>query len=365
MLRIDPQVYKLKDKRISDVSNSRMSIQSLIFTISPGDYLIFINNTVYALTQEQYYAAGAIRMPDMIQKKSFQYLLSNIPQELLQQDKTKLNKIKSQKVGCSTCKYNTYKFKVLNILKNYNELYAKYVTKPDIQQVKQYPQTTSPLISKVSTIFPKFFQIPSYERKSCLDCVTKHICMAWIKGNQSLQGYPQHLALCLANLQEAYQQTPKDCFQLRQLLMFCIAKTKKEQKAFVPWKNLLYIIDLSRQSTNDRDANDQNQTDSSFDLQLNEQVTEQLYNIPVTQKALIIKELDKLIHTEYNKEGKQAFVQYTGLLGSIADLILPYSTSASNILRNRRIMFRAAPQLVRDTQYDCKDFRQAIIKKTS
>ena len=54
-------------------------------------------------------------------------------------------------------------------------------------------------------------------------------------------------------------------------------------------------------------------------------------------------------------------MEYTGLMSGLADSILPYSSVAANILRNRRIMFRAAPELVRDTEYDCKDYREALI----
>lgn len=365
MIKIDPQVYKLKDRRIKAVQNSSMSLQSLILTIRPGDYIIYLNNTVYALTESQYYAALPILMPDLLNKDSFYSILKDIPNELQQNDKIQLQKIKDQKIGCSSCKYNTYKFKVMDILRKYPQIYNKYVQINQRNIVQPYPKVSQPVVAKVGKMFPKFFQVPSYQRKSCLDCVTKHVCMAYIKGNQAQQGYPQHLALCLANLQEAYEQTPKDCIELKQLLLFCIAKTKKQNKAFIPWKNILYVVDLSRQFTKDKDANNSNQVDSSFDLELNEQIKAQLYSIPVTQKALLIKQIDQLIRIQYNKEGKQLVTLYTGLSGSVADLILPYSAAASNILRNRRIMFRAAPQLVRDTQYDCKDFRQAIVKKTN
>jgi hypothetical protein len=43
-------------------------------------------------------------------------------------------------------------------------------------------------------------------------------------------------------LQEAYEECPKDCSAIREMLLFCIGKTKLENKAFIPLDNLLYLI---------------------------------------------------------------------------------------------------------------------------
>ena len=51
-----------------------------------------------------------------------------------------------------------------------------------------------------------------------------------------------------------------------------------------------------------------------------------------------------------------------GYLGSLADLILPFSEGTSNVLRNRRLMFKAAPQLVCNTEYDNKDLKEALLQ---
>lgn len=50
-------------------------------------------------------------------------------------------------------------------------------------------------------------------------------------------------------------------------------------------------------------------------------------------------------------------------MGVIADMLLPFSPQVSNMLRNRRLMFKACPDLVRNTCYDCKDLVAAM--KTS
>lgn len=362
MINVDPQLFKLKDPRVLSLLNSKLSVQGLIHTIVPGDFIIFINNTLYALSEQQYYASTLINTPDFIEQQNFHNLLNSQLTGLTQKDKKQLARIKNDKISCRTCKYNTYKYKVLNIISKYTDIYDRYVTKSK-RQIKSYPEVTQKIHSKVSKLFKHFFKLSTYERKSCLDCVTKHVCMAYIKGNQSEQGYPQHLALCLANLQEAYQETPNDCTELKELLMFCIAKSKKQNKAFVPWRNILYIINLSRSLTFDRDANDSNQIDSSFQLQLNFDTKQQLYNIPIKQKAQLIRTIDKIIQLQYKLNGQNLISSYIGSLGILADDILPYSKCASNVLRNRRIMFKAAPELVRDTEYDCKDFREALINK--
>lgn len=52
-------------------------------------------------------------------------------------------------------------------------------------------------------------------------------------------------------------------------------------------------------------------------------------------------------------------------MGSLADMILPFSVKVSNLLRNRRLMFKACPELVRQTEYDCKDLQEALKSPTA
>ena len=62
MLRADEQVFKLNDSRVKALSTGKLTVAALAYTIKPGDYMILYKNTVYALTEDQYYAAQQMDM---------------------------------------------------------------------------------------------------------------------------------------------------------------------------------------------------------------------------------------------------------------------------------------------------------------
>ena len=359
MLKVDEQVFKLKDPRINALSHGRLTVQALAYTIKPGDWIILYKDTIYALSQDEYYAAQQMQAQNQLTKEVFQTVLKQDLNKFDAQDKAAVQRIKKSKSNCSACQYNAYKTQLLRIMQKYPWMLSKYKLVKTKKEILKYPETTEQILPKVYKLFDRFFQKTNYQRKPCLDCVQKHVGMAYIKGCQSQQGYPEHLVLAVANLEQAYEQCPTDCTALRETLMFCIGKTKKDDKLFLPLDNILYLINISKQETKIEAALDQNQADDSFDLEMDESMITQISNIPVLKKVQILKEVRDLISLQYS--GKQHIsVKFQGYLGSIADMILPFSVKTSNMLRNRRLMFKACPQLVRQTQYDCKDLQDAL-----
>lgn len=366
-MNIDSQVLKLKDSRIEAVLHGRLALQNLVFTIHPGDWLILYKNTIYTLTEDQYYASQGIVSKQILSKQQFEKILQQPFEDFSDIDKVELKYIKDHKNNCSFCKYNRFKAKLLQILKKYPDKLKKYKLLAQIPQVKQYPAVKDTIVSKVSKIFPIFFQRAQYTRKPCLDCVQKHLAQAttligqaYIKGCQTLQGYPEHLDLAIANLQQAYEECPKDCQQLRETLMFCIGKSKKQNKLFVPIDALLYLIQIARNSTSIDEALDNNQINESFALQLNTQCKAELAKIPIPTKAILIKKLNQIIALQYSEPDKYTSFKYQGLMANLADQLVNFSVEAANILRNRRLLFKASVQLTRDSEYDCKDFIAAL-----
>lgn len=55
-----------------------------------------------------------------------------------------------------------------------------------------------------------------------------------------------------------------------------------------------------------------------------------------------MNELKALIALEYSNKDHIS-VKYQGYMGSLADMILPFSVKVSNLIRNRRLMFKACP----------------------
>lgn len=367
-IKIDNEVFKLRDPRVTAVACGRLSTQQFAHMIHPGDCVIFKDGTIYALTEAEYYAAQRAQLPTTLTKEQFQDILTWSPADFTEQDYKKIQDIKKRKTKCSTCQYNTYKSRVLGIISHYPQLLERIIEQDINPVVPPYPQVTAPVKSKVTQVFPNFFGKTEYDRKPCLDCVEKHISVArswellnqaYVKGCETLQGYPEHFALAIANMEEAFEECPKDCEELRDIIMFCIGKSKKENQIFLPIQNILYIIQLARAETATEEALDQNEPDEAFALELSMQMRQDLYALPVTMKAKILGPLEKLLEVEY-VGGTQQRTLYQGYLASLADLLVNVCPAVSNVLRNRRLMFKAAPQLVQNTEYDCKDVKEAL-----
>lgn len=359
MLTVDRQVFKIKDPRVTALSAARLPVEQFIHTIKPGDWFIFFNKTVYALTQDQYYAAQQLNAVEVLTKEQFEAAL--ILQSYNQTDLKQVQYIRDHKAGCSKCQYNAYKNKLLKIINKYPNIIKELGLDWQLQAIREYPQTTAPVNTKVSKIFPRFFDPQPYERLSCLDCVEKHVTQAFQKGTQTLQGYPEHLKLAITNLEEAFEECPKDCTELRDLLIFCIGKTKKDKRIFVPIRNFWYLIEMSRAQTAAPEALDQNQPDESFDIVFSQEVLSTLSILSPSDKAQALVQVEKLLRVEYSTADDTQKALYQGAMANLAQFLSPFCPEISNVLRNRRLMFKFAPQLVQNTEYDCKDLKEALI----
>jgi len=139
--------------------------------ISPGDWLIFYNGTIYALTEEEYYAAQRNQIQQTLTKEQFEQILQ-LPGDIFQEkDRKYLEGVKKHKNKCSKCQYNTYKSQVMKIAKKYPEATALFKPVDYKKDIKPYPATTGEIETKVSYVFPRFFNKADYDRKPCLDCV--------------------------------------------------------------------------------------------------------------------------------------------------------------------------------------------------
>lgn len=83
--------------------------------------------------------------------------------------------------------------------------------------------------------------------------------------------------------------------------------------------------------------------------------------LPVPEKARLVGVLDKLLEAEYSETPQQKTL-YQGYMSTLADMLVNIYPDISNVLRNRRLMFKAAPQMVQNTQYDCKDLKEALLQ---
>ena len=362
---VDSEVFKLQEPRVAALGSGRMPVEQFVNTIRPGDWLIMYKNTVYALTIDEYYAAQRLNFTTVLTKEQFQEALQRT--DYNEKDMKQVQFIKTHKSNCSKCQYNAYKNRLLKILYNYPNIVAELGLHEEQFDVPEYPKTRGTIKTKVSYVFPKFFLDETYTRRPCLDCVEKHLSQAFerlgqasVKGKEALQGYPEHIPLAVIDMQEAFQECPDDCPQLKEFIMFCIGKTKRDNKVFMPIRNLMYLIELSRDKTTTTEALDQNMPDESFDLDLTDNMIEKLASLPVVVKASILAQIKNLLKVEYKEPYPEQKAAFQGLMANIADELSDYCPEVSNVLRNRRLLFRVTPELIKDTEFDCRDVEKAL-----
>lgn len=366
MLEIDQSVFNLRDHRVQLLQNGKLTATAFAFTIRPYDWLTIINNTIYALSQTQYYALIPMQPAVQLSKDLFQEYL-NKELDISQEDKQLIADIRQKKKNCSTCRYKAYKKKLTAILYKYQK-YKKQLgitVQAHLASFDTYPQVITQIPDTVSTLHPHLFQSISYQRTPCFDCVQKHVGMAYVKGTEVATGYPQHFMLCLANLQQAYQECPPECIELKHTLLFCIAKSKKDNKPFIPVKVLAGLIDVFRSNSHSDIALLQNKPAEDVALELTQKNIADLNSIPITTKIEIAKVLQGLFkitaqqNIDQNREQKDI---WAGKMVQLADQLLPFSEQVANIIRNRRLLFKAAPSLCIGTPYSCQDIYDAFRK---
>ena len=367
MLKVDPSVFDLIDPRVQALQTGKITVNSFAFTIQPYDCMAIVGDTIYALSQFQYYALLPIQPAKQFTKQQFQTLLQQPLSQLSQQDMKVVDYIREAKSSCTSCKYKAFKNKLRSVLLKYQVYKQRFDYKLDahVLQQKLYPGSKSVIPAKLMQAHPHLFEPIQYDRVPCFDCVQKHIGMAYVKGTEVQTGYPQHLVLCLANLQQAYQQCPVECKQLRQTILFCIGKTKSQNKPFVPINILCGLLDVFRRNSKSDTALTQNKPAPDMVLQLSQQMLSTLHDIPITQKvpiAAAINQILKLISKQNIDSNRQLKVQWAGRMVDLADMFLPFSVDISNMLRNRRLIFKAAPSLSKGTEYSGQDILAQLKK---
>lgn len=366
MIEVDSNVFLIKDPRVTALKSGNITVASFAYMIKPFDWFVLAQNTIYALTSTQYYALIPIDVQDTFTKEKFNELINLNFQQMSQTDRQSINLIKKAKDGCTSCQYKAYKNKFKALLMKYPAYRPLIVqNKQAIMQVPQYPQTTQTFQAKVTTIHAHLFQNLQYKRTPCFDCVQKHLGQAYVKGTQVQTGYPEHLVLCLANLQQAYEECPIECVELRKTILACIAQTKRYKKPFIPLKALLGILNKYRQTIKNQLASVPNTTSQDIVLQLSETMLQEINKIPITQRmtlAKLIQSIAKLL-LQQNIDQEQTLRDiWAGKMVQLADQFLPFSKDIANMIRNRRLLFRHAPSLCKGTPYTGKDIYDALRK---
>ena len=351
---IDPEVFKWKDPRVGQLSSGAISAEHFILLLSEQDPVVLIGSTLYMMTEAEFYALKTRISNPVLSEKAFQYMIKQQDRTMMHPaDAAYLEGISRQAPRCTVCQYKRYREDVANLIRKY-ELKLPMQLEQSVRRFYKYPPITQPIALKVTRLLPDVFKVGKRDRKSCLDCVEKHISQAYILGNESMMGYPEHLVFVLGHLSEAIEEAPSDALELKDSLLFCLAYTKMQDKAFVPIWPLLAHVELQRgRSMHGLDETpeqeDAAKVERTLQLDFTDMMKKELSELDVNMLGKLRQYLNIALGavTSANKDNTEKMsVLWQGSLASAADLVAPAGAiDLANMLRGRRLLYVANPAL--------------------
>ena len=210
--------------------------------------------------------------------------------------------------------------------------------------------------TNVSLLLPDFHEIPPIKRKGCIACVEKHLSQAYILAGETVMGYPEHLVLVVGHLNEAISELPDEAFMMKQTLEFCAAKTVEKGVPFVPLWTILSQLLWVRRSIEPVETADEPIYDIGLDFTPE---VENEYDIidPFMRKDFIqrLEEIDKVVQEYKKKPTEEGRFRFSGLMASTAELVSFVAPKLANMLRDRRLAFVAAPDLMDEAGYGIQE----------
>lgn len=360
-MRLHPDVYKIKDPRIESILKGQLSIESFAKTITANEPFVLINNTIYALSEDEFYSTRSVRAMNDEYEQAFRYTLSLQDLSFMTpDDQAFVEKVKKELPTCPVCKYKRYRQAIYRLARHY-KLPVFELTRMELIPEVSYPQTTGEISNTVTLLLDHLYEVPHVDRKPCIDCVEKHIAQAYILAQESEMGYPEHRVLLCGHLAEAIDEAPKDIPELKYTLQNCLAETMRTGKAFLPLYPLLAFIKLVRQHINQDPVDDDARIEAppvTDTIDLTDDIRVELSNMPKAMLQKTYADAIKIKNSilEYKVSRKEAArITYEGTVAALAEAVVSVAPLFANMLRNRRLMFVADPALALDAGYDFDD----------
>ena len=364
-MKLHPDVYKIIDPRLDAVLHGRMSIESFAKMLTASDPFVLIEDTIYALSENEFYSTRSVKHITDEFERAFKYVL-DLPDlsAFTKEDQDFINKVRKELPTCPVCKYKRYRQAIHRLAKHYN-LPIPQAAQTLIDPV-QYPQTKGTIANTVTRLLDNLYEVTLPDRKPCIDCVEKHIAQAYILAQESEMGYPEHRVLMCGHLAEAIDEAPSDIPELKYTLQTCLAETMRSGKAFLPLYPLLAYIQLIRQHINQMPVDDNARHEAApvtDTIDLTDEIRQELTQIPkpvlaqVYAQALSIK--NSILEYKVSKK-ETARITYEGTVANLAELVLASAPLFANMLRNRRLLFVADPALALEAGYNFEDILEAV-----
>ena len=360
-LKIDKEVFKLRDPKVEKLLNAKMSLELFAMMIRPSDPYIIIKDTIYALTEIEYYALRSVYAVPVLSDEAFKNIINTENLDFMSdEDKRFVLDIREHMKTCTSCQVGRYKDQIRALSKKYNiELPKDSISIPEPPK-DQYPAVSEPIVSKVSGLLEHMYSLGLLQRKSCMDCVEKHISQAYILSKECLMGYPEHITYVVGHLGEAIDEIPQELTALKETLEFCLAKTNYDRKAFVPLGALIAHLNAGRTIKPEDDVIPVE--DTKFELELTDKAKEELRTMPELT-AMIFADDCKAIDEQITR-GVENLDRNTwlGVMACAADRIVDVAPAVANIIRARRLVFGSSPDLMIVSGYGMAEMAELLPK---
>lgn len=361
---MDGECFKIRDTRISRILSGKLSLQAFCLTIRPDDLFVLDGDTIYALSPRQWYARRPVIAGTLLSKESFEKFLNEPPENLSDKDRATVEFIKVDSKTCPACRYNRHKETVWKLIKKYNyPVQMLFDGAKEMHDQRKYPETDGEIAEKLDLGTGDFHGLKHGPRVECLDCVEKHVSQAYVLSCETLNGYADYLPLVVGHLCEALDELPKEQKELRATLETCLAKTNADKVPFVPLFAISPLIDRARDGMYASLENvDQTASNDEVELDVTGDMLEELEAMDEQYRLDVLGICHSIANSILGVENptREQCMEWEGRMASLGDFLSQAAPKTSAMVRARRLMFVASPQLTHDAGYGMDDLETAL-----
>ena len=74
-IKLHEDVYKVQDPRIKRILTGGMSLETFVATIGPNDPFVLVHDTVYVMTEQEYYSTRAVYPTHKLMDHMFTHIM--------------------------------------------------------------------------------------------------------------------------------------------------------------------------------------------------------------------------------------------------------------------------------------------------
>ena len=356
-IKLHEDVYKVQDPRIKRILTGGMSLETFVATIGPNDPFVLVHDTVYVMTEQEYYSTRAVYPTHKLMDHMFTHIMGMSDLSVFsEEDRKRIEHVKEIYPTCPVCQHRKYRKMLYEIGLKYNLQSELKDCKEILTHIPKYPEVSGIIKPSVTALLPDLHDVPPIKRKGCIACVEKHLSQAYILAGETVMGYPEHLVLVVGHLNEAISELPDEAFLMKQTLEFCAANTVEKGVPFVPLWTILSQLLWVRRSMEPVETADEPIYDIGLDF--TPEVENEYAALTDDMRDQLDDRLGTIDFTVQNykeKPTEEGRFEFSGVMASTAEFIAPVAPKLANMLRDRRLAFVAAPDLMDEAGYGIQE----------